>query len=417
MPTTERGEKRVGQLTQATAVDPATKIPGEQGTKAVYFTGKQLTDFVSDGVQNQADEIAQEAANKTKSDLQELVQQAQSAASTATTAKNNANTYKNNANTYQQNAKKYMEAIQNFGVSAALVGDADEFGVDKTVNTDGSVSLVFNLLKGDPGGQPIPIKLASEMIDQTKLYLYMGSETNYKNGWVYGYTDGAWTALMTYGNGITVDSAMSSTSTNPVQNKVVNTAIAAKYTKPSLGIPKTDLASAVKTSLGKADTAYQKPSTGIPKADLASAVQISLVNADKAYQKPSTGIPETDLAEDVKTKLNSASTSASIQGLTTESTLSNDDCYAAAIVCGNKALVIVNISALYDTSTSTRDFKIYGVLADHPSSDCGWLSIVDGAVVARLRPNGSNYSTIRVNGVDSNAGNAVGTVFFTASVV
>lgn len=276
MPTTERGEKRVGQLTQATAVDPATKIPGEQGTKAVYFTGKQLTDFVSDGVQNQADEIAQEAADKTKADLQELVQQAQSAASTATTAKNNANTYKNNANTYQQNAKKYMEAIQNFGVSAALVGDADEFGVDKTVNADGSVSLVFNLLKGDPGGQPIPVKQASKMTDQTKLYLYTGSETNYKNNWVYGYVDGAWTALMTYGNGITVDSAMSSTSTNPVQNKVVNTAIAAKYSKPSGGIPKTDLASAVRTSLGKADTAYQKPSLGISETDLAATVKEKL---------------------------------------------------------------------------------------------------------------------------------------------
>ena len=417
MPTTERGEKRVGQLTQATAVDPATKIPGEQGTKAVYFTGKQLTDFVSDGVQNQADEIAQEAANKTKSDLQELVQQAQSAASTATTAKNNANTYKNNANTYQQNAKKYMEAIQNFGVSAALVGDADDFGVDKTVNADGSVSLVFNLLKGDPGGQPIPVKLASEMTDQMKLYLYMGSETNYKNGWVYGYTDGAWTALMTYGNGITVDNATSTTSTNPVQNKIITAAVNKKYTKPSTGIPKTDLASAVKTSLGKADTAYQKPSDGIPKTDLASAVKTSLGKADTAYQKPSTGIPETDLADDVKTKLNSTSTSASIQGLTTEFTLSNDDCSAAAVMCGNKALVIVNISALYDSSTITHDFKIYGVLADNPFSDCGWLATPDGAVSIKLKANGSNYSTIRVAGIDANTGNAVGTVFFTASVV
>ena len=33
--------------------------------------------------------------------------------------------------------------------------------------------------------------------------------------------------------------------------------IAAKYTKPSTGIPKTDLESAVQTSLGKADTALQ----------------------------------------------------------------------------------------------------------------------------------------------------------------
>jgi len=44
------------------------------------------------------------------------------------------------------------------------------------------------------------------------------------------------------------------------------------YTKPSGGIPKTDLASAVQTSLGEADSAYQKPSGGIPASDIASGV-------------------------------------------------------------------------------------------------------------------------------------------------
>ena len=47
---------------------------------------------------------------------------------------------------------------------------------------------------------------------------------------------------------------------------------AGTYSKPSGGIPKTDLASAVQTSLGKADTAYQKPSGGIPASDLAAGV-------------------------------------------------------------------------------------------------------------------------------------------------
>lgn len=56
------------------------------------------------------------------------------------------------------------------------------------------------------------------------------------------------------------------------------------YQKPAAGIPKSDLASAVQTSLGKADSAYQKASTGIPKADLASAVQTSLGKADSALQ-------------------------------------------------------------------------------------------------------------------------------------
>lgn len=57
----------------------------------------------------------------------------------------------------------------------------------------------------------------------------------------------------------TVDSALSSTSENPVQNKVVKAALDGKgtYSKPSGGIPKTDLASDVQTSLGKADTALQ----------------------------------------------------------------------------------------------------------------------------------------------------------------
>lgn len=56
---------------------------------------------------------------------------------------------------------------------------------------------------------------------------------------------------------VTVDTALSTTSTNPVQNKVVATGINAKYTKPSTGIPKSDLAADVQTSLGKADTALQ----------------------------------------------------------------------------------------------------------------------------------------------------------------
>lgn len=44
------------------------------------------------------------------------------------------------------------------------------------------------------------------------------------------------------------------------------------YTKPSGGIPKTDLASAVQNSIDSADSAYQKPSEGIPASDLADGV-------------------------------------------------------------------------------------------------------------------------------------------------
>lgn len=53
---------------------------------------------------------------------------------------------------------------------------------------------------------------------------------------------------------------------------------------PSTNIAKSALASAVQTSLGKADTAYQKPSGGIPAADMAQAVQTALAAAGTAVQ-------------------------------------------------------------------------------------------------------------------------------------
>ncbi|MFI8976930.1 hypothetical protein ACIGO9_28890 [Nocardia asteroides] len=80
-------------------------------------------------------------------------------------------------------------------------------------------------------------------------------------------------------------------------------ALAAKYSKPGAGIPRTDLDSAVQTSLGKADLSYQKPGAGIPKSDLESAVQTSLGKADSAVQVDGTGklpaaiIPAVALAE------------------------------------------------------------------------------------------------------------------------
>ena len=70
-----------------------------------------------------------------------------------------------------------------------------------------------------------------------------------------------------------------------IGNKTLAELGAGTYSKPSGGIPKTDLASGVQGSLDKADTAYQEPSGGIPKTDLASGVQGSLDKADAALPK------------------------------------------------------------------------------------------------------------------------------------
>ena len=85
------------------------------------------------------------------------------------------------------------------------------------------------------------------------------------------------------------------------------------YSKPSTGIPKTDLANAVQTSLGKADTALQSYTETDPvftasAAHGISSTDISNWNAKGTYSKPSGGIPKTDLASTVQTSLGKADT-------------------------------------------------------------------------------------------------------------
>ena len=82
---------------------------------------------------------------------------------------------------------------------------------------------------------------------------------------------------------------------------------AGTYVKPNDGIPKTDLASGVQTSLGKADTAYQKPNGGIPDSDIASA---STWNA-KQDALPTTGSASTTYAINVSGKAATAGTADS----------------------------------------------------------------------------------------------------------
>ena len=82
---------------------------------------------------------------------------------------------------------------------------------------------------------------------------------------------------------------------------------AGTYSKPTNGIPSTDMESSVQTSLGKADTAYQKPSGGIPDSDIASA---STWNG-KQNALPTTGTASTTYAINVSGKAATAGTADS----------------------------------------------------------------------------------------------------------
>lgn len=85
----------------------------------------------------------------------------------------------------------------------------------------------------------------------------------------------------------------------------------AKYNKPTSGIPKTDLASSVQTSLGKADTALQEHQDISALTNHVANNDIHVTTANKTawnakYDKPSSGIPKSDLASDVQTSLGKA---------------------------------------------------------------------------------------------------------------
>lgn len=83
-------------------------------------------------------------------------------------------------------------------------------------------------------GEPTPVSLIADMTDETKIYVYVGSEQGYSSGhWYYYDADNEnWEDGGQYGGSgggsVTVDSALSSSSTNPVQNKVINTALGNK---------------------------------------------------------------------------------------------------------------------------------------------------------------------------------------------
>lgn len=133
---------------------------------------------------------------------------------------------------------------------------------------------------------------------------YIGENGNW---WEWSDEQGAFIDTMVQAHSsIAVDTQLDPNSTNPVQNKVTTQALAGKqdaitdlpairsgaaagataYQKPASGVPASDMASGVQTSLGKADTAYQKPSAGIPKTDLAPGIQTSLERADESAVRP-----------------------------------------------------------------------------------------------------------------------------------
>ena len=170
-----------------------------------------------------------------------------------------------------------------------------------------------------------------------------------------------------------IDSTPTENSTNLIESGGVYNSVSAKYSKPSSGIPSTDMASAVVTSLGKADTAYQKPSGGIPKADLDSGVKASLDLADSAVQPAA-------VADVVKYSAQSLTDAQKGQARTNIGALSSAD------VASLTAEEYVEVASLPTASASTigkiylvgpdgnGDYERY-ITSDNGDSTYSWVQI------------------------------------------
>lgn len=213
------------------------------------------------------------------------------------------------------------QAILDMGVDASTLTAGSSATVTKTVDAQGVVTLTFGIPRGDTG------ETGDDGFSPTVTV------TEISGGHRITITDANGSQSFDVLNGdagITIDDALSNTSVHPVQNKVITAALAGKADASTIPSKTSDLtndsgfvnasgaaaAAPVQSVNGKTGTVvlsasdvgagtYSKPSGGIPKSDLASAVQTSLGKADTALQSaPVTSVngQTGDVTVDVPTK-------------------------------------------------------------------------------------------------------------------
>lgn len=176
----------------------------------------------------------------------------------------------------------------------------------------------------------------------------------------------------------------------------------AKYSKPSGGIPKSDLASAVQDSLGLADSALQSesdpvffasPAHGITSqniqnwsakqdaiSDLAT-IRLGAAAGETAYQKPSAGIPKTDLASAVQASLGLADTALQEhQSLAAYRTSADQDVIDAGKVNTSDYAPVAKTSAMTQAVGKGTDGKLYTAPGGGGGEGVDYLTVVDGEI-------------------------------------
>lgn len=205
----------------------------------------------------QAASAAQGAAEDAKTD-------AQTAASAAAGSARNAETSESNAYTYQQGAKEYRDETEEM-LDDLVKYDNDEFASPLPSNADrlnGHPDSYFAKQEDMSAAEQgiaenrsgiLSLRSVAERLGLTKVDKETGkglSANDYSNEEKQKVAENA-AARHTHANKSVLDQI------TQAMLDLIGT-IAGKYVKPNGGIPKSDLASDVQTSLGKADSALQQ---------------------------------------------------------------------------------------------------------------------------------------------------------------
>lgn len=62
-------------------------------------------------------------------------------------------------------------------------------------------TATLTVRNGEAGGFPVPVEYAADMIEQDKIYLYLGNENGYETGYLYAFINDQWTQTSLYGVG------------------------------------------------------------------------------------------------------------------------------------------------------------------------------------------------------------------------
>lgn len=198
------------QYASASAASAAENARLAEGYKTAAETAKSNASLYAANAKTSADN-----AGASKEAAQSAATTASNFASDARNSANEAQTYRNNAKTYMDNAKNYSENVNVF------VPSVSSAGVLSWTNKAGQTNPTSVNIKGAKGdtGAAASIKIGSVTTGAA------GSNASVTNSGTASNVVLNFTLPRGKDGGVTVDTELSATSVNPIQNKVVKTAI------------------------------------------------------------------------------------------------------------------------------------------------------------------------------------------------